>query len=73
MVAACQAIWFGNLLKELKIDFVKPVNLLIDNDQAIILAKNRVLHGISKHIETKFHFLRNQVQNGIIEVVHCRS
>ena len=46
---------------------------MIDNKSAINLAKNPVLHGRSKHIETKYHFLRNQVQNGIIEVVHCST
>lgn len=37
----------------------------------ISLVKNPVLHGISKHIDTNYHFLRNQIQNGVFEVVHC--
>ena len=42
---------------------------MIDNKSAISLAKNPMLYGISKHINTKFHFLRNQVQNEVLEVV----
>lgn len=72
-VAACQAIWLINLLQDLKIKVVLPLKLMINNKSAINLAKNLVLHGRSKHIETKYHFLCHQVQNGVIEVVHCSS
>ena len=44
---------------------------MIDNKSVINLAKNPVLHGRSKDIETKYHFLRNEVQSRILEVVHC--
>ena len=37
----------------------------------IDLAKNPVSHGRSKHIETKFHFLRDQVCRGRIGLHHC--
>lgn len=48
----------------------KPIEFMIDNKSSISLAKNPVLHGRNKHIDTKFHFLRNYVQSGVIEVVH---
>jgi KUP system potassium uptake protein len=35
------------------------------------LAKNPVSHGRSKHIERRFHFLREQVISGRIELLHC--
>ncbi|KAK2439768.1 hypothetical protein QL285_011252 [Trifolium repens] len=72
-LTACQAVWILNLLQDLKIEVNKPLKLMIDNKSAINLAKNPVLHGRSKHIETKYHFLRNQVQNGVLEVVHCST
>ncbi|KAK8919100.1 hypothetical protein KSP39_PZI021421 [Platanthera zijinensis] len=37
----------------------------------IQLAKNLVLHGRSKHIETRYHFLRDQVELKTVEVVYC--
>jgi KUP system potassium uptake protein len=57
--------------EELKCKLKKPLQLLIDNQSAINLARNHVSHGRSKHIETRFHFIREQVMNGKIEVVHC--
>jgi hypothetical protein len=68
---ACQLIWLESLMKELKCKLKKPLHLLIDNKSAINLARNPVSHGRSKHIETRFHFIREQVMNGKIEVVHC--
>ncbi|XP_050915125.1 uncharacterized protein LOC127130099 [Lathyrus oleraceus] len=72
-LSARQSIWLMNLWQDLKIIVSKPVKLTIDNKSAISLAKNLVLHGRSKHIDTKFHFLRNHVQNGVLEVVHCST
>ncbi|CAJ2653926.1 unnamed protein product [Trifolium pratense] len=71
--AACQAVWLESLLEELKINYVKPMRLNIDNKSAISLAKNPIAHGRSKHIETKYHFLRDQVSKGKLNVMHCRT
>ena len=49
------------------------VELLVDNKSAIDLAKNLVSHGRSKHIKTKFHFLRDQVNKGKIDLKHCKK
>ncbi|GAU34373.1 hypothetical protein TSUD_217130 [Trifolium subterraneum] len=72
-IAACQALWIASVLKELKIEVKKPITLQIDKQSAINLAKNPVLHGRSKHIEARFHFLREQVNQGSLEVVHCAT
>jgi hypothetical protein len=44
--------------------------LFLDNKSAIDFARNPVLHGRSKHIEARFHFLREQVNKGVLKVVH---
>ena len=50
-----------------------PMKIMMDNLSAINLAKHQVAHGRSKHIETGFHFLRDQVEKGKIELVHWRT
>jgi hypothetical protein len=50
---------------------VKPLTLMLDNKSAISLTKNPISHGRSKHIDTKFHFIREQVTNGMIQVQYC--
>ena len=70
---ACQAIWLENILKEMEIKVSRPISFLIENKSAISLARNPVLHGRSKHIEAKFHFLREQVNKGALQIVHCST
>ena len=52
----------------MEIKVSRPIALFIDNKSAISLARNPVLHGRSKHIEAKFHFLREQVNKGSTEL-----
>jgi hypothetical protein len=44
------------------------VILFVDNNSAIALMKNPVFHGRSKHIDVKFHFIRECVERGQINV-----
>ena len=60
----CQVVWLTNFLQDLEIKVSKLVKLIFDlKKSAISLIKNLVMHERSKHINTKFHFLRSQVQN----------
>jgi len=60
--AAMQAIWLRNLLSELTSAKGKVVALYVDNNSAIALMKNPVFHGRSKHIDTKYHFIRECIE-----------
>lgn len=72
-LSACQAIWLMIFLQELKFKVNKPVRLMIVNISTISIAKNLVLNGRSKQIDTRYHFLRNQVRNRVFEVVHIST
>ena len=66
--AACQVVWLRRLLSELTGAEAHPPALMVDNQPAIALAKNPVLHDRSKHIDVKFHFLRDCVDGGQIVI-----
>ncbi|KAG7599886.1 Zinc finger CCHC-type [Arabidopsis suecica] len=68
--AAKQAVWLQELLQEVTERPCKRVLILIDNKSAIALTKNPVFHGRSKHIHKKYHFIRECVQNELVEVEH---
>jgi hypothetical protein len=71
--AACQAVWLARLLKEtMGISTVTP-RIMMDNMSAIALSKNPVLHGRSKHIKTKYHFIRECVERGELELEYVRT
>ena len=65
------------LLKLLKsilgFDFANPVTLYCDNQSALALAKNPVQHQRSKHIDVKYHFIRGEVQKGVVHLVYVPS
>ena len=70
-IAETEVVWLCQLLGELTGVEAQPPALMVDNRLAIALAKNPVLHDRSKHIDMKFHFLRDRVDGGqiIIEFV----
>ncbi|WVZ22264.1 hypothetical protein V8G54_000808 [Vigna mungo] len=71
--AACQGIWLKELLAELKVISGNFVQVRMDNTSAVNLARNPVSHGRSKHIEVKYHFLRDMVNKGRVELSYCKS
>jgi hypothetical protein len=46
------------------------VPLMCDSTSAISVAKNPVLHSRTKHIEVRYHFPRDNVEKGNIELIH---
>lgn len=66
--AAMQAMWLRSLLSELTRREPQCVTLFVDNKSAIELMKNPVFHGRSKHIDIKFHYIRECVERGQIMV-----
>ena len=52
---------------------VKGIVIFCDNSSAIALSKNYVFHKRTKHIDTKFHFIRELVNNGEIVLQYCRT
>ena len=71
--AACQGVWLARLVEELLgCDEVKA-KIMIDNQSAIALCKNPVFHERSKHIDVRYHYVRDCVEKGKIEVEHVRT
>uniref|UniRef100_A0ACD5X227 Uncharacterized protein n=1 Tax=Avena sativa TaxID=4498 RepID=A0ACD5X227_AVESA len=66
--AACQGVWLGRLLGDLLGKKDDIATIFVDNKSAIQLCKNPVFHDRSKHIETRFHFIRECVDDGKINV-----
>jgi hypothetical protein len=43
---------------------------MCDSTSAISVDKNLVLHSITKHIEVRYHFLRDNVEKANIDLIH---
>ena len=44
-----------------------------DNQSCIKMTKNPVNHGRAKHIDIKFHHIRDEVKSGAVGVVYCET
>jgi hypothetical protein len=66
------AIWLKRLLQELKCLQLESTEIRIDNKSAIELAKNPVHHERSKHIDMRFHSIREYIKDGEVRVVHVQ-
>ncbi|XP_050875004.1 secreted RxLR effector protein 161-like [Lathyrus oleraceus] len=70
---ATQCVWLKRILEVMgwTSSVKEGTKIWCDNSSTIKLSKNPVLHGRSKHIDVRFHFLRDLVRDGIIELEHC--
>jgi len=71
-MAACattqEALWLVALLKALGFQQSRPVKIQEDNQSAIAYSKNPTNHKYTKHIDTRYHFVREQVAANVIEL-----
>nr|GEZ44076.1 retrovirus-related Pol polyprotein from transposon TNT 1-94 [Tanacetum cinerariifolium] len=69
----CHAIWLRNLLRELKNQQEGPTEIKVDNKSAMELARNLVHHERSKHIDVRFHLIREHIRNRDVQMTHVMS
>ncbi|GJV97284.1 retrovirus-related pol polyprotein from transposon TNT 1-94, partial [Tanacetum coccineum] len=71
--ASCaQVIWMRTQLKDYGYNY-KKIPLYCDSQSAIEISCNPVQHSRTKHIHTRYHFIKEQVENGIIELYFART
>ncbi|GKF52882.1 hypothetical protein Tco_0159792, partial [Tanacetum coccineum] len=62
-----QILWMRSQLTNYGLGFNK-IPMYCDNKSAIALCCNNVQHSRSKHIDIRFHFIKEQVENGVVEL-----
>ena len=64
--AAQECIWLRGMLEDMGIHQQDPTALYEDNQACIRMANNHSHHGRTKHIATRHHFIKEQIQQGTI-------
>ncbi|GJU91100.1 retrovirus-related pol polyprotein from transposon TNT 1-94 [Tanacetum coccineum] len=62
-----QILWMRSQLTDYSLGFNK-IPMYCDNKSVIALCCNNVQHSRSKHIDIRFHFIKEQVENGVVEI-----
>jgi hypothetical protein len=74
LVAFCEAVkealWLGNFLSELGVNFDAPIQINVDNQSAIALAKDPVSNSRAKHIDLRYKFMCQHVRQGTVKPVY---
>lgn len=68
--AAQEIMYLRALLKPLGHEQMEPILLHCDNQSAILLAKNPVMHSRTRHVDVKLHFIRKIVEDGHVALTY---
>ena len=62
--AGHELVWLRMLLCELGFNLTSPTPLLCDNSAAVLLCGDQAFHNHVKHLDVKYHWIREHVENG---------
>ena len=65
-----EVVWLRKLLAELFGQILEPTVIHHDNQSCVQMSVSPVFHDKSKHIEIRYHFIRDMVQKGTVELQH---
>ncbi|KAL0374896.1 UNVERIFIED_CONTAM: Retrovirus-related Pol polyprotein from transposon RE2 [Sesamum radiatum] len=71
--ASNQATWLRRILEDMGEKQEEPTTIYCDNKSAIAITKNPVQHNRTKHIDIKYHALREATTRGEIELKYCST
>jgi hypothetical protein len=66
-----EALWLRLFLTALNFPMPTPFPLLVDNQSAKQVAESECITTRSKHIDVRYHFVRDHVQSGLFRIVWC--
>ncbi|CAL9023435.1 unnamed protein product [Prunus brigantina] len=71
--ATTQAIWLRFVLEDFGELQTEATPLMVDNTSAIAMTRNPVFHQKTKHINRRYHFIRDALQDGVVDLRYCKS
>ena len=66
-------LFLWEILKFIVITVELPIIVHVDNTGAIFLANNKNIGQRTKHIQTRYHFVREYIEDGILKIVYVCS
>jgi hypothetical protein len=72
-MAAKEALWLRNLLADMGLPLAGPLQMYGDNQSALALIKNPVVHDRSKHIDIMHHFVRQRCARMELSYDYCST
>jgi hypothetical protein len=70
---AKEAVWIKRILPELQLNTEGPITIYCDNQGTIQLTRNPEQRQKTKHIDLRYHYIREQQEKGQIEIRYIES
>ena len=70
---SCEVVWLRKLLSDLFDLQLDATCIYCDNQSCVKLSENPVFHDKSKHIEIKYHYIRDMVQRGAVKLQYVAT
>ena len=70
-----EVMWIRRLVQGLGIldGASEPTKMLVDNQASISLSHNSSVNRRTKHIDVRYHFTRQAIQDGVVRLEYCRT
>ena len=69
-----ECVWIKGVMDEIGLSLDRPITLFMDSKSALCLANNPMYHKRSKHIDIKYHWIREKVgEDGVVLLIHVRT
>lgn len=66
-----ELLWIVQILKDLNVNFEEPITIFEDNQAAIKMTVAHITR--SKHIDIRYHFIREKVQENFVKIKYIES
>ena len=66
----CIGVWLRRCLEELGCPSCGPTTIGCDNKSAIVFANEAIIQNRSKHIDTRYHFIRERINDKTFSIYH---
>lgn len=64
-------VWMIGVLEQIGDENCECIDILYDNGSSIKLSKNLVMYRSTKHIDVRYHYLRDLSNQGVVKLVFC--
>ena len=69
--ATQEGVWLRRLLSDFKLHQEAPTVIKEDNQRTIAIARNPVSYSRTKHIDIKYHYIRETILDGYVTLEYC--
>ncbi len=69
---AKETLFMKQVLEFLNVEVKLPIMVHVDNIGAIFLANNKVTSQCTKHIDVRYHFIREYIEQGVVKIIFVK-